>query len=425
MIGISPKLPDTTNPRGGANGFWLSLCFLLFAVAGATALLQAIISRDTSGVEYEGGDFLYLTEGPLMRASDLLLSGAQSDTALARTLVEDVLKKDPLNSVAVELYATIIRRSGDAPRASLLLSLANELSRHNGTAQANEGLAAILDGNPARAVEMIDLLFRDRGADVADSLVKLGFTLSEFRSAFVSKLATRPPWREAFFQRFVRAKADFGELSALVADLKAVGSELTAAERNFTLLRAVNLYEVNWAHALWRETEAGSAGQEENARPNNGAFMREVDGSPFDWAFIKQGVVRFTMPNPTGTGAADNVLRIELARARHQSALARQLVPLTGGLWRVQLSVRIDGLDARLGFGVRGRCLEDSGKILFETEGVSGETPWQDVADTFEVNPEQCSALWVELAIIGKAPTDYDTAGRIFVREIEIEAAER
>ena len=391
---------------------------LLYALASSAYLAGlAFFPSPRPAADIDTDYFLYLTDASLQTAAERYLTGAPEQIVAARAEAEAIIKRDPLNSEAVELYAAIMQRLGEPARSEQLLALAVALSRHNSSAHADVALSSLLSANYPRAVQMIDVLFRGASGAGADPLVSLGFGLADFRHELARALSTNPPWREAFFARFIARNADFSVLDDFVEELEARGVRLLPSEDNHVLSRAVAAGDFAWAYRRW--LQRGRAGAASDL-PFNGNFAAEPDGSPFDWMLQTGPRIRFALPGQDGV--ADG-LHIVLAQGRHQRALVRQLVPLSSGRWEISADVRTRGLAARLGFGLRGTCVQDAGKVVFQTEGATGDAEWTRLGVAFDVDAQTCPAVWLDLGILGRAPTDFDTQGEILVRQVRIAPA--
>lgn len=381
----------------------------LFGVVYLSWRSSTIEWPQTADVIYSG--LLDLNGGDLLIASELARSGDPEDLRRAKEKVEEILANDPLDSEATELLAIIANQMGEREKAGRLFDVSVSLSRYNSSAQMAVGMAALLRGDHARAVEMIDVLSRNGSQADAHALVALGLNLSDFRTIFGEKLATAPSWREAFFVNFVGRTAKRDALFALADLIQERGIDLSPIERNAILSRAVNLGEIDWAHEIWAKAQASP--DMPGTFPHNGAFARAPDGSPFDWIFSTSNRVRTSL-------APDRGLSISLAPGRHNYPLARQLVVLQSGQWQARARVEVEGISARLGFGMRATCATGDRARLFETQGVTNAGEIHELLATFDIAETGCGAMWLELAILGRAPTDYDTQGRIDVRSVTI-----
>lgn len=348
--------------------------------------------------------------------AEFMVSNAPATSGVGhlRQMAKDATIREPVDSHALSLLATIVDYAGDRNNARKLFSLSEAISRRNSVTQLWLISDAVDRGDVAGAIEHYDRALR-ASLELREVLLPILVDAAgetQVRDELLPVIAKRPRWWQSFVTT-LSGQSDSpeligGTLRALNLDIRD-SQERALAEQLLLRLVAIKAYgeAARFANAL-----EGMPPGERTLR--GGAFETEEGVLPFAWQMRDEGAVRAYLERV----ATDSVGLRLTASAGSSGRVAWQMISLgagvhflsgvAGGVSKERLSqpwieiVCVDGESL-------GRFSLPPGP---DTEGVSFRFPievrkgdcdvqWLNIMTAPAVNTE----AWVDNLTISSGPT--------------------
>ncbi len=216
------------------------------------------------------------------------------------------------------------------------------------------------------------------------------------RRAFISRMEDQPPWRPDFFAAMTETDpARAGAMTGVLTDLAATATPPTRLEAAPYLRLMVAKGDYDAARSLWAALFAGSHGA--GRTPPNGDFaqagqqlLRPEEMSPFDWqvGMPGGGVASIEQTGDPARGLAlyaqyDGVSGVDLART---------LVVLRPGAYRLSVLMRSDATDARDSLIWSISCHGSKDELAVTPSAGLAAGRWTPIAADFVVPASGCAA---------------------------------
>lgn len=172
---------------------------------------------------------------------------------------------------------------------------------------------------------------------------------------------------------------------------------------------------VDEAGRTWERYLGRGARREAGNRIFNPKFQRPFVPGPFDWQVGECAGVTIGFEE-------GGDLRVEFLGERNVDFRhVTQLMPVSGGRWRLRARVKAEGLTTNEGLILRVRDAEAAQRFSFESEQLSGTTGWRDWAFELDV-PAATRLLEVGVARRASAKLDNKIHGVAWVSDLKLEA---
>ena len=282
------------------------------------------------------------------------------------TLAMRAFRREPTSSKAISALAVERQVSGDYDGAQLLYADALLLAPRNRVAN----LALIESGSRRGALRMVldryDVLLRTGGMTSEMLFDVLATALRE--PAMVPHadaiLARDPPWARTFWLKVAQNDPAIANVGQLRLRQTARGRENPAGNDAAIVGRLVGAGELDLAYRLFRAVTGPD--DDGNAYLRNGSFDRAPEYAPFDWATYSDA--RYGADVDAAAGSL-----VVFAESPSDSLVARQLVKLPAGDWRLSVALQDTGEAAGTALTVAIRCATSANgqRIPVESDSVS------------------------------------------------------
>lgn len=364
--------------------------------------------------------------------SDALVQLARRDAEqgqldAARRSALAALRADPQEYRALDVLSDIARRSGDPGQADTLMRLAAARMFHDSGLQARLVASMLEQGDIEGAIYRTDALARTY-PELQPDLFRLLAALAaspQIRPLVEARLALDPPWRSAFLASLVQQQPDTSTITALITGLQTSNAPPTEAEKLNYIAQLVKAAQYKAAHDFWLGTLDGETrALVKRSLLVNGDFKQKNDGSPFFWQIGKLPNVDIRILRKNFRDE-DNALRIEFMGGRVTFQHLFQTLVLPPGSYELQGQVSMTRLKVERGLVWRLYCLEpDARRMLGQTSGFSGSSPWTGFKFAFVVPDDKCAAQRLDLVINAKTNLDREISGRIEFSNMRIDRVE-
>ncbi len=424
------EVPHGSPGAGTTGGRRLSRGQMVLAgalVALAVFLLWAVLSFGLSA--------RFAAEGEPERAlfwqrdnSDALVQLARREAEqgrldAARQAALAALRADPMEYRALDVLSDVAQRSGDPGQADTLMRLAAARMFHDSGLQARLVASMLQQGDIDGAIYRIDALARTY-PELQPDLFKLLAALAaspQIRPLVGNRLAINPPWRAAFLASLVQ-QPNTNTLTALITGLQASAAPPTEAEKLNYIAQLVKAAEYKPAHDFWLGTlDSETRALVDRSLLVNGDFKQKNDGSPFFWQIGKLPNVDIRIMRKNFRDE-DNELRIEFMGGRVNFQHVIQTLLLPPGSYELQGQVSMTRLKVERGLVWRLYCLDPQvRRMLGQTSGFSGSSPWTGFKFEFVVPDDKCAAQRLDLVLNAKTNLDREISGRIEFANMRID----
>lgn len=334
------------------------------------------------------------------------------------------IRAAPLDGRGYRLLAQQAELGGDLVSARAQYSLAAARGPRDLPTQRWLVNDALTRGDYAKALAHIDLMLR-----VQPELVRfLSPVLADLSTHATAQpevariLLREPPWRSDFVRRLMGLKPDSAALFGLMERLRRSPAGLSDQELSDWLDRLVGDRQWGSAYLVWVDSLAPEA-RLRIGNVYNGSFESEPSHSGFDWRFVR--VPGAQVSRAQVTGAKDHLaLRVAFEGRRVPFKDVRQLLALAPGTFRLDGQVRLDDLRSERGLVWTLTCAED-GRLIAETEPMSGRREWRKFSLDFEVPVTDCGGQWLTLRIPARIPAEQLIGGVAWFDDLQIQATSR
>jgi hypothetical protein len=339
----------------------------------------------------------------LAAAADLALARARTPDQIqsAADLARRALARGPTQMDALRDLGLSRASRGDFAGAFRILSLAGARTPLDAPTHLWLMDDRLLSGDYAGAFLDADELLRHQ----PDRLAALAPILTAYAGpgaqALVARLATAPPWADAFLEALARRAPDPATTFAVLLGLEDRGRPPSDAAVSAYLDRRVAAGAYRAAYLDWLQLLPRAALAHAGA-VYDGEFEGLPGDAPFNWAF------------QSGVGGEADISRSDLApwagalHVRYDGYstpdLAAQLLVLDPGEWRMSGEVRSTG-DAGNALAWTVVCADDPRLILASRVAPSASDGWQSFDVVFRTPARGCEGQWLRLTPI---PSDHE-----------------
>jgi hypothetical protein len=322
--------------------------------------------------------------------------GRQSPTG-GDSQIRHAIHSAPLQGRGFRLLAREAELRGQARQAEALYAIAAARAPRDLPSQAWMARRELVTAAYAKALSRFDYMMRvqpEIGLRLAPVLLAVAVH-APARADFAHLLLRRPPWREDFMPRLVTQTSTASVFPLMEMMRREPGglddSELRLWLDRLTVERQWGTAYLSWVQSLTPE------GSLRIGNIYNGSFELEPRNLGFDWRF--EPVAGARMSRVQVTGAKENLaLRVEFDGSRIDFHHVRQLMALAPGEYRFLGRVRLDDLRSERGLVWTVSCAED-GKVIAETEPMSGRHDWRQFELMLRVPVENCGGQWLTLRV--------------------------
>lgn len=302
-------------------------------VAGAAILSNlsdlAVRSRDPSLL----GALAPFSSRASELAAELHLAQRRPDEA--ERLAREALAAAPLSARALRVLALARQEQGRGEEAAAAMSLAAGLGWRDTPTQVWLLAAYAGQGDYPAALERADAMAR-RGQQLDEMMQVMVAAAAEphAQDALIARLATRPPWRDAFFNLWRRIPAASAPIyERFMAEAARGAGPLALAEvAPFT----AGLYvqgEYARAASLWRRYGGGEALVYDGGF-NRSEMRDQRRWAPFEWRFPASPGIDIAIATPP---AGDGKALFAASGGNVRAEVARQSLALPPGRYRLSI----------------------------------------------------------------------------------------
>jgi tetratricopeptide (TPR) repeat protein len=339
-------------------------------------------------------------------------SAAQSQSAQA------AIRAAPLDGRGYRMLANQAELRGDLPSAMSLYSVAAKRGPRDLPTLGRLVQYQLKQGNRAQALAYVDQMLRVE-PELAPRLFPLVASLSAQDPAAVAKLLLQhPPWRTTFLFELMKHGQD-AALTRLFDQLRRSPGGLSTRELSAWLNRLIKSGQWGPAYLNWVESLSPEASKR-IGNIYNGGFELEPSQLGFDWRFGRVAGAQVTRDQVTGSEGL-YALRVDFEDQRIPFRHVQQLLALVPGTYRLQGRVRTDDLRGERGLVWTLTCAED-GRIIGETDPVTGRHAWQDFSRDFAVPAEKCGGQWLTLRVPARIAAEQRLGGTAWFDDLSIQA---
>lgn len=337
-----------------------------------------------------------------------------------RMWAESALMSEPLSAQAFRVLGQIADAGRDDAAAYKFMHAAGRLSLHAEFAGYWMLRASARARDYKSAVYYADVLLRtDPQSSRFVVPVLAGIIQNKDGAALVEKvLASNPPWRTDFIATLPNDVTDVRTPLNLLLSLRQDPSppKTTDIVPYLNFLVAHKFYGL--AYYTWLQFLS----------PNelrhvgflfNGNFDGALSGAPFDWNIIQgTGVTIDVVPRPDKADRHALMVDFEFGRVDYHSVT--ELVMLAPGTYQFNGQYQGNLLGPR---GLKWRVVCANGKITSggESPMITGVTQgWRNVAFTFTVPPQDCTAQYVRLDLDARMASEELVSGTILFGDLQL-----
>ncbi len=409
-----PPYLDLRLWRDGLIGAGLAV---FVGLLGWGVAVTALADRDSGE---RPGDALRVRPGDSRALAVLAdLRMAQRDPSAAESLARRAIIADPLELTAYRTLGQAADAEGHVLQADALMTIAGRRAKRDLPAQIWLLLHRARQGNFREAVYHADGLMRAWPVEMRGPVTRM---LSDMAvdpaagKAIAGTLATDPPWRTRFLIDLSRGVSDLSAPFTVFSALQDSKQPPRNIELQAYIDRLVRegLYQaayVTWVQLLPQD------GVKELGDLYDGKFEGLPGPPPFNWQLprLKGGDVALA---PAPDGRSGGTLALSFSGGVAPVVLARQLLVLPPGRYRLLGQARTERFGSTFGLTWTLRCAEGSKAISGETGPINQSPGWAPIAAEFEVRGSDCSAQWLTLEQAAHRPIA--TGGTIWFDDLQI-----
>jgi len=329
------------------------------------------------------------------------------------------LARSPLDGRGYRYLGAAAQARKDMAGAERLYEIAAKRSPRDLPSVAWLGDYELAHGDFNSALSRLDRIMRvepNREHQLAPVMMQLAATPGA-QPALARMLAADPPWREKMLQRILANSQDVAAVFPLVERMRTQPGGLDDKELNTWIDRLVGANQWGTAYLTWVQSLSPEASRQ-IGNVYNGSFEQEPSQGGFDWRFGE--VEGAHIGREQTTGAKDNLaLRIMFSDDRVPFSHVRQLLALPPGKFRLGGQVRLDDLRTDRGLVWTITCA-GSGKLLGQTEPMSGVHDWERFSADFEVPAGDCGGQWLTLMLPARIPAEQRIGGSVWFDDLRI-----
>lgn len=343
-----------------------------------------------------------------------------ANATTVRTWAETALKSEPLSAHAFRVLGQIADADRNDAAAYKFMHAASRLSLHDEFASYWLLRASARSNDYKSAIYYADVLLRtDPQSSRFVAPVLAGIIQNKDGAALVEKvLARNPPWRTEFIATLPNDVTDVRTPLTLLLALRQDPTPPKTADivPYLNFLIAHKFYGL--AYYTWLQFLS----------PNelrhvgflfNGNFDGALSGAPFDWNITQgTGVMIDVAPRPDK--ADQHVLMVDFEFGRVDYHSVTELVMLAPGTYQFHGQYQGNLLGPR---GLKWRVVCANGKSTSggESPMITGVTQgWKNVAFTFTVPPQDCTAQYVRLDLDARMASEELVSGTILFDDLQI-----
>jgi hypothetical protein len=339
----------------------------------------------------------------------------------ARSLAEQALLTDPLNSRALRILGEIADVTKDEARAWRFMQAAARRSLNETFAVAWLMNKSAERQDYAAALYYADILLRTRprpGKEIAVPVLARIAENTEAVAALKEMLSQNPPWRAQFLDALPNSVTDARTPLYLLLAVKQSSAPPTMAELrgylNFLIARKFfALARYTWLQFLSSDelSEAGFV--------FNGGFQSAPSGLPFDWS-ITQGAGTTIDIDAIPDGDGNRALFVRFEDGRVNFGRVAQLIMLAPARYRLEAAYK-GTLIGQRGLRWRVTCAEGTATPIGESDMIKGiSSVWKTIEFSFTVPSSGCPAQYLHLDLDARMASEQFVSGAIWLDKVRI-----
>lgn len=425
-------MPDEAPPAPPPRRLWRDGLLagglaVLVLMLGWMILVSALADRDSANrpqdaLAARADDAQALASLADRRLAASPAGGSDAATA-AEMLARRALLADPLELTAYRTLGLAAAARGRIEAADELMTIAGRRAKRDRPTQLWLLQRRAAQGRYPEAVIHADGLLRAWPIEMRPQVTRLLSAMAVDPAAgraIAGVLATDPPWRSRFLIDLSRGDSDLAAPFTVFSALQDSGHPPRNIELAAYVDRLVRegLYQaafVTWAQLLPPEGVKG------RGDVYDGGFDGLPGPAPFNWQLPRlKGASVDLGPAPDGAASSSGggALRLSFGGGAAPVVLARQLLVLPPGRYRLLGQARTERFDSALGLTWTLRCAEGAKGPAGETGAINQSPGWTPIAAEFEVRPGACSAQWLTLEQAAHRPVA--TRGQIWFDDLRI-----
>lgn len=344
---------------------------------------------------------------------------AGGDAAAAKALALRAIVADPMELTAFRTLAQAAAAQGRIAKADELMTIAGRRAKRDRPAQLWLLQRRASQGRYAEAVIHADGLMRAWPIEMRGPVTRLLSAMAidpDAGKAIASDLATDPPWRTRFLIDLSRGTSDLAAPFTVFSALQDSKQPPRDLELQAYIDRLVREGLFQAAYVTWVQL-LPPKGMNGLGDLYDGGFEGLPGPPPFNWQIprIKGGSIGL---DPGPGGSSGRALHLSFGGGAAPVVLARQLLVLPPGRYRLLGQARADRFDSALGLIWTLRCAEGSRLAAGQTGPVLETAGWAPIAAEFEVRPIACPAQWLTLEQAAGRPIA--TRGEVWFDDLQI-----
>lgn len=386
--------------RGGPVGTrrWLEILFIaILCVIGiwftfSVGIAAVVRDRDpVLALRLWPGDARALV---IQADNQLLTNPGRREFAIAKTLAQQSLARDPTGATALRVLGFAKDRSGDIAGARKMISASERLSRRDLAGQLWMINDAVARDQAEEALGHFDTALRT--SDLAPPMLLPVLARATEDTRLIAPLATmlakRPLWGPSFVSEAIHHGPAPQNLVLLDEALRVRGVPLSRPLVQQLVDQLVALNRFDDALTIYSR----AIGQAEAvALVRDQKFEHESQLTPFDWMIGSSDSISVSR-TLDGDGINQHQLAFT-ASAGGSGDLARQLLVLPPGEYRASVDADVKGADVRMSLS----CADIARLGLAETP-IAGRRS----SGVFVVPSQGCKAQWIAIKLITVADLD-------------------
>jgi len=311
-----------------------------------------------------------------------------------RAVATRALADGPLHEAALRDFGIAAYTSGDKATARAIMTRASLRGKRDIAAGGWWLQQALESGDVVGAVTRVDALLRSQ-PDLEPRLFPVIAALvgvPAARSAWATRLAANPPWREAVLSDLAAKGPDTDATAALFLEFRARSSSPEDDELGALLTRIALAGGYDEARSMWvKLVPAGAASI--TAAPYDGAFRKAPGPAPFNWHIYPLEGGAAQMETVPGFGS---VLSVSYP-ASAKPTVAEELLTLAPGAYRLSGKWRVSKAAEGAVTAWTLTCAPNGAPLGEWRHGVDAPTAWSRF-ESGVVVPATCPAQWLRLS---------------------------
>ena len=364
------------------------------------AILAALILTNRASI---------VTRGPGLADARLnaIWSVVRNEAATTADLEEanrktlNILRREPLNSIAVSLAANIRFRQGRAAEGEALMMAAQRVNHRENMADLWLFDHLLARKDYAGAFRAADALLRREREFTQQLFPVLTSSLNDPNAVpeLAKRLAKSPGWRPVFTEAIGRSTTDPQAVFSLLAAIKSAGGDVTHDEMSNVVTRLISARRFEEAYLDWLILMPDEA-TSKVAYVYDGAFESLPDARPFGWNLNSAGGA-YIEP---AQGRTDEALHVLYSGAADRD-FATQLVIIPPGHYRLTGEILTSNRTTSGQLAWQLLCADQARSQLMSAPATESTGQWRAFSVAFTV-PGGCPAqsLVLKRATTNRAP---------------------